>query len=343
MSEDEVVAWRRYLNEIIRRRTAAEKKQLYDAVQVSRAAFQRWRNGESMPDAAHVALLLKVLPQEERERLQALMWDDPQARLLLPQEAIFLQGQAPDRIPQEVYEEVLRLARDTPDRFWLLCSAILFHALMQLETHPKQTGVELSVARCMPPRHDGKIRSLRVYAGRGTPPWRGDLHAKTHFLGTESLAGYAVMQRHGMMVPDRNSSESVAPVQWMEHEMSCAAFPIMREGGIAGALITSSCVPGFFSQEKLTLIEKYADLIRLVFYDHEFYPAASIDLGLMPSWTIQQQHLCSFRQRVNDEYKRALREEQSLQDLTQVEARVRAAFEEEFLQLASQSDEGVIV
>jgi hypothetical protein len=342
MNEDEVAAWRLYLNEIVRRKTAAEKKLLYEAVQVSRSAFQRWRNGEGMPDAAHAALLLKALPQEERERLQALMQNDPQARLLLPQEAIFLDGQAPDRIPQEVYEEVLRLARDAPDR-WLLCSAILFHALMQLETHPQQTGVELSVARCMPPRHDGKIRSLRAYAGRGTPPWRGDLHAKAHFLGAESLAGYAVMQRHGMMVPDRNSSESVAPVQWIRYEMSCAAFPIMREGSIAGALIVSSCAPGFFSQEKLTLIEKYADLIRLAFYDHEFYPAASIDLGLMPSWIVQQQHLCSFRRRVNEEYKRALREEQSLQDLAQVEEHVRAAFEEEFLQLASQPDKEVTV
>jgi hypothetical protein len=61
----------------------AEKKRLYDAVQVTRTAFQRWRTGENTPDAAHVTLLLKALPDEERERLQALMLYDPRARALL--------------------------------------------------------------------------------------------------------------------------------------------------------------------------------------------------------------------------------------------------------------------
>jgi hypothetical protein len=107
-----------------------------------------------------------------------------------------LRGSKPaDRIPQEVYEEVLRPSRDTPDRFWLLCSTILFHALSQIETHPDQTGVEISLARCMPPQQDGKIRSLREYAGRGTFPWRGDLHTKDSFLGVEALASRQYQRR----------------------------------------------------------------------------------------------------------------------------------------------------
>lgn len=337
------VTWRVYLDEIVRHKPSAEKKRLYDAVQVTRTAFQRWRSGENAPDAAHVTLLLKALPDEERERLHSLMMDDPKVRALLPMEAVLLGGQATDRIPQEAYEEVLRIGRDTPDRFWLLCSTILVRALSQIETYPKQTGVEISIARCMPPRSDGKVRSLREYAGRGTPPWRGDLHTKDCFLGAESLAGYAVMQRHGIMVPDLSNSDIIAPVHWMEYEMSCAAYPILREGCIAGALIVSCCLPDFFTQEKLILIEKYADLIRLAFYDQEFYPASSIDLGLMPPWKVQKQYFCSFRQRVNDEYKRSVREGQQLQELAQVEARVREALEGDLLQLASVSDEGVTV
>jgi GAF domain-containing protein len=337
------VTWRVYLDEIVRHKSPAEKKQLYDAVQVTRTAFQRWRSGENTPDAAHVTLLLKALPDEEREHLHSLMMDDPKARALLPMEMALQGGQATDRIPQEIYEEVLRLSRDTPDRFWLLCSTILVRALSQIETHPKQTGVEISIARCMPPRSNGKVRSLREYAGRGTPPWRGDLHTKDYFLGAESLAGCAVMQRHGIMVPDLSKSDIIAPVHWMEYEMSCAAYPILREGCIAGALIVSCCVPDFFTQEKLILIEKYADLIRLAFYDQEFYPASSIDLGLMPSWKVQQQYFCSFRQRVNDEYKRSIREGQPLQELAQVEERVRETLEGELLQLASLSDEEVTV
>jgi transcriptional regulator with XRE-family HTH domain len=339
---DEVTSWRRYLHEIVRLKSAAEKKQLCEAVQVTRTAFQRWRTGENTPDAAHIVLLLKALSQEESERLHALMLEDPKVRPLLPAD-LFSGAQAPEKIPQEVYEEVFRIARDTSDRFWLLCSTIFFRALIQLETHPKQTGVEVSVARCMPAHNDGKVRSLREYAGRGTPPWRGDLHIKDWFLGAESLAGYAVMQRHGVMVSDRSNSGIVMPAHWMEHEMSCAAYPILREGCIAGALIVSSAVPNFFSQEKLLLIERYADLLRLAFYDHEFVPASSIELGLMPPWTIQQRSFASFRQRVQEEYKRSLREDQPLQELAQVEERVRAMLEQELLVLARQADKDLLV
>ncbi len=276
------VTWRMYLDELVRRMSAAEKQQLYQAVQVTRTTFQRWRKEDTLPDTAHIHLLLGALPEPERERLRALMLDDPKMRALLPAEAVLAGAKPADKIPQDVYEEVFRLARDVPDRFWLLCSAILHHALTQLETRPTQTGVELSVARCMPPRPDGKIRSLRAAVSRGTPPWRGDLHTQDYFFGAESLAGIAVMQRHGLMIPDLLDTPIIAPAQSNDHERSAAAYPIMREGSIAGALVVSSCAPDFFTSDQLTLIEHYADLIRLAFYDQEFYPAACIDLALMP-------------------------------------------------------------
>src|SRR5436305_410621 len=120
----EEITWRNYLDEIVRLKSSAEKKQLYEAVQVTRTAFVRWRSGENTPDAAHIALLLKALPDGERERLHALMCDDPKVQPLLPKETILLGSWASERIPQEVYEEVLSMARSTPDRFWLLCSTI---------------------------------------------------------------------------------------------------------------------------------------------------------------------------------------------------------------------------
>jgi transcriptional regulator with XRE-family HTH domain len=335
-------SWRLYLDEIVRRRTAPEKQRLYAAVGVSRTTFQRWRSGENIPDAAHIYLLMNAVTEEERDHLHMLMLDDPKVRSLLPTEAALLEGRLADRIPLEVYEEVLRIGRDTPDRFWLLCSTILSHALSQLETHPTPTGVEIEVARCMPPRDDGKIRSMRAYASLGTPPWRRDLHTQDTFLGAESLAGYAVMRRHGIMIPDSREKELVAPIHHEENKLSCTAFPIMREGCIAGALIVSSTAPNFFTQEKLTLIEKYADLIRLAFYDQEFYPFAIIDLTLMPPLSVQKQHFSTFRQRVNDEYKRLVRE-LSLEELTQVEERVRVQLEGELLSIAARLPDGELL
>lgn len=334
--------WRFYLDEIVRRRTAKEKQHLYAAVGVSRTTFQRWRTGENIPDAAHIYLLMNAVTEEERDHLHMLMLDDPKVRSLLPTDAALLEGRLADRIPLEVYEEVLRIGRDTPDRFWLLCSTILSHALSQLETHPALTGVEIEVARCMPPREDGKIRSMRAYASLGSPPWRRDLHTQDTFLGAESLAGYAVMRRHGIMIPDSREKELVAPIHHEEDKLSCVTFPIMREGCSAGALIVSSAASNFFTQEKLTLIEKYADLIRLAFYDQEFYPFAIIDLALMPPLSVQKQHFSTFRQRVNDEYKRLVRE-LSLEELTQVEERVRVQLEGELLSVAARLPDGELL
>jgi hypothetical protein len=332
------VTWREYLDEIVRSKPAAEKKQLYEAVHVTRTAFQRWRRGEYTPRASHIAFLLQALPQDERERLRALMLDDPTARALLPQEEILLGKQEPGRIPQSVYEEALRVARDTPERFWLLSGFIVSHALSQLETHPQQTGIQMVIARCMPPRPDGKIRSLRRVAGQGTPPWRQDFHLLEGFLGAESLAGAAVMKRHGVMVPDLLDSSGAPTSEPMDHEQSAAAYPLLREGAIAGALLVSCRQAQFFTPERLKLIERYADLLRLAFYDHEFYPSAQIDLGWMPAWPVQQPSFRTFRQRVQEEYQRALREG-ALSEVSLVEERVRAMLEEELLKVSSSQDE----
>ena len=329
------VSWRLYLDEVIRRKSAAEKQRIYDAVNVTRTTVQRWRSGENTPDAAHIDLLLNALAPEESERLRSLMLEDPKMRALLPTEAVLIGARPARKIPQDVYEEAFRLGRETTNRFWLLCGTLLLHALTQLETQPTPTGMEIVVARCMPPRHDGKIRSLRADAGRGTPPWRGDFHTEDGFFGIESLAGVAVMNHHGLMVPDLRETEVMALDPLTGHALSAAAFPILREGGVAGVLMVSSCEPNFFTQDRLLLTEKYADVLRLAFYDQEFYPASSIDLALMPSRNRQKDALRSFRQRVNDEYKRALRQGQSFQDLASIETRVRQALEDELLQLAS--------
>ncbi len=335
---NEKVTWREYLDEIVRSKPAAEKRRLYEAVQVTRTAFGRWRRGETRPDPAHLALLLQALPQDERERLRALMLDDPAAHALLPQEEILLGKQEPGKIPQTVYEEALRIARDTPERFWLLAGFIVSHALSQLETHPQRTGIQVVIARCMPPRPDGKIRSLRRLAGQGTPPWRQDFHLLEGFLGAESLAGAAVMRHHGVMVPDLLDSSIAPPVEPMDQEQSAAAYPLLREGAIAGALLVCCQQAQFFTPERLTLIERYADLLRLAFYDHEFYPVSQIDLGWMPAWSVQQPSFRAFRQRVQEEYQRALREG-ALSEVSRAEERVRVMLEEELLKVGSSQDE----
>jgi GAF domain-containing protein len=238
--------------------------------------------------------------------------------------------------------KMLRLQRDTPDRFWQLSGAILREALKQVETHPAQTGVEITIAKCMPPR-DGKVRSLRLLAGMGTPPWRGDLHTKDYFLGTESLAGHVITMRHGEMIPDTGEKGVQAPVQVVQHERSVAAFPIMRENCIAGVLLVSSTQTNYFMEERMMLIEIFADLIRLAFYDSEFHPITNIDLGLMPPLAFQRTHFANFRQRVESMYRRASRDESaSMRELIRVEEQVREQLEEELLAIAGSEKTAII-
>jgi hypothetical protein len=231
------------------------------------------------------------------------------------------------------YAECFRLQRDAPDRFWLLCGAILRHALTHLETHPKTVGIEMVIARCMPPRAEGKVRSLRRHVGMGTGSFRGDLHTKEYFLGAESLAGHAATRQHGEMVPDTEQSQ-LPTVHVMDDERSAAAYPIMKEEKIAGVLIVSCSLPHYFSPERLTQLEIYADLLRLAFFDREYYPCSTLDLGLMPDFTIQRASFETFWQRVEAEYRRALREG-ALSDVAQAEERVRGMLEEELLRVGS--------
>ena len=54
----------------------------------------------------------------------------------------------------------------------------------------------------------------------------------------------------------------------------------------------------------------------------------------MPDWKTQRTSLSAFRQRVNDEYKRAVTEAEPLQALSSIENRVRQSIEAELLHQA---------
>jgi hypothetical protein len=323
------VTWRTYLGNQVRRMSSEEKRRFYLAVGVNRTSILRWRSGTDTPKAANLARLLTVFPGERKDQFLDLLQDDPKVRSLLPVDVLNPSGSLPqDSIPSSVYAKILREGRSAADRFWWLCETVLKSALAQLD--PQQEGMEIVVARCMPPGSDGKIRSLREDVAIGTPPWRGDLHHKERFLGAESLAGYACSSRHGEMVPDLRDT-TLVPVHPMEHERSAVAYPIMRERCLAGALIVSSAQISYFTPQRLALIEAYTDLVCLAFYDRDFYDVSYIDLCLMPAWQVQQTYVDTFRQRVEEEYRKSL--QSGRRELAQVEQDVRGLLEEELLHL----------
>src|SRR5579872_2362658 len=70
---------------------------------------------------------------------------------------------------------------------------IIKQALIQLDPH--HYGMAITLAQCMPPSKNGKVRSLRERMGQGTHPWDADLENLSIFLATDSLAGYVAQNQ----------------------------------------------------------------------------------------------------------------------------------------------------
>jgi transcriptional regulator with XRE-family HTH domain len=363
MSSSEPMTWRTFLSLYFRRLSSEEKQAFLAELGVSKSTLNRWRRGDDTPKAANLERILLILPNQEEQQIAALLRNDPGTWELLSAEvrAAYLptvEEEERDKLKMPVGDfslaislgdfslAMMRLQRDTPDRRWQLSNAVLRRALRQLETHPIRTGLEIVVVRCMPPRN-GKVRSLVGLVGMGTPPWRGDLHSKDfsqgyRLLGSESLAGYCLVTGHGEMIPDLTQKNLPIPALGIEQEQgaaaSAAAFPIIRELAVAGVLLVHSAQAGYFTEERMALIEIFADLIRLSFYDGDFYPVSDIDLLTMPPWAVQREKFDVFRQRVELEYRRAQQRDASSQELLQIQDRVRSQVEEELLRAAGASE-----
>lgn len=159
-----------------------------------------------------------------------------------------------------------------------LLTKIIRQALMQLDPH--ELGMAITLALCMPPGKHGKIRSLRERMGQGTAPWNADLENLSIFLASESLAGYVAQTQLAASIEDL-SKETLLPAYQTEDEVSAAAAPILLEGKIAGCLLASSAEIGHFTQQRLTLLASFSDLVSLALDPGEFYPPEIIQFGVL--------------------------------------------------------------
>lgn len=314
--------WQTRFEAIVSQMTSEEKTKFYKAVDVNRVSVLRWRTGENTPRAHHVRRILELVPPSQREGLRTLMLRDPKVRrLLLPEGA----ERPPGTLSHEAYEEILRVARVSPDRFWLLAT-ILDHLI-----YPPNSGIEMTVTRCVVAPSTEKVRYLFSYASRGTAPKREDLHLENRLFGIETPAGYVVQHRHHLIVPDLHSN--TLPISFEEETGSVAAFPILRDGKVGGAFTAFSPQPKFFTQDLLITLEHVADLLMLVLVD--FFSFESIHLELMPPKKVQDGVFATLPQRVQEAYRRELQAGGSARELQQVEAQVRHTIASELLQQAT--------
>ena len=147
-------------------------------------------------------------------------------------------------------------------------------------------------------------------------------------LGAESLAGYAAIYTRTVALPDLFASDSTLPVSLGKWERSAVTAPIMCESKVAGSLIVSSVLVGYFSSEQILLVQDYADLLALAFESADFYNPQNVRLRLLPAQDEQQPAIRSLRKRANE----LMRAERSL-SVSQAEQQAWQQIEEELLQL----------
>lgn len=285
------LTWRELLRNIIK--NPQEKQSIANELGISPLTLTRWVSGESTPRSQNLRHLLMAIPQH-RETLLSSMNKEFGYSLHEPLAIDILS----DEIPSLFYMRVLNERVNSPCslRFNRLCDMILRQALEQVD--PQFVGVEITVARCLPPGCNGKVRSLRECIGYGTPPWNKELGLRTFFLGAESLAGYVVATGRPLAIQSHSDAE-LFPVHWIENESSSMAYPIMRSNHVAGCLLLSCTHPDYFLSSKLcTLIQHYAELLAITFEPGDFYDLPSIELGRMPPFETQRSHVASFHGRL---------------------------------------------
>lgn len=322
--------WRELLGKIID--DPQERQRIADELGISPFTINRWIHGTSIPREQNLRRLLSALPEHRDVLLELLAIDFPTLSFMASEEPF---TETTDEIPPVFYGRALNAYTTTPSaqRFWTMSSLILQQAIEQLD--PNEVGMAITIVQCMSPAEDGKVHSLRVSTGSGTPPWSASLDQHAIFLGAESLAGRVVSDCRSIVIQNRHEQGAAFAAHWLEFEESAAAYPIMRAGSIAGSLVISCRQREYLLPFRCKLMQSYAQLLSLVFEPHEFYPSERIDLRVMPFYRMQASYLSTFRQRVSAIMIDHARQKQPL---TMLEAEQRAwkQLEEELIHLPMQ-------
>ena len=317
------LSWQDVLQTIIK--MPGERQRLSTILGVTSVTISRWAHNETTPQRSQLLRLAKAVQPQHREAfMTALEMAYPDIQSPLKETPV-------EQIPSSFFADLLSVRTTTTEalRFWRISEMVLKEALTLLD--PNELGMAISVVQCMPPV-DGKIRSLRETAGKGTLPWAADLENLALFLGMESLAGYSVETRHIANVEDL-SKDKLVPAYQTEFEVSAAAHPIWLGGLIAGCLLASSTQIGYFSQQRLALLATFSDLISLAFSKNEFYPPNMVALRVLPTLEKQRPILTTFRQRVSKTLIEALQHRRHIRN-ADAERQVWQEIEEQLLSLA---------
>jgi len=118
---------------------------------------------------------------------------------------------------------------------------------------------------------------------------------------------------------------------------SAVTFPLLQADQIAGCMGIFNARQQYFTQPRLEVIKRYAELLTIAFEPEAFYPLDLIELKIMPPCERQFPVFAEFQQRVTQRIALASAR-QELLTRPQAEELVWQEIEEILLQLAAQPE-----
>lgn len=291
----DVSNWRELLALVLR--NPREKQQLLEELNVKLITLTRWINGQTEPRQQNLQQLMKVLTRYW-DRLPDLLKDAEKVGHL--SHLLTSDEQVTSAIPSELYSLVLAARAYAPanQRFWTIANMILRQAMEQLDASDQD--VAMWITRCMHNDNEevNKIRSLYVTLGYRTRKLER-LEQERMFLGVEAAEGEALVMGHPIIYQNLLHAGFLTPKTPVINHSSAVVYPITCQGLVAGTFsVVSTSADYFLMPERVTLVQRYSELLSLAFAPAEFVPREKVLLGVMPAYDVQKDHFADFRQRV---------------------------------------------
>ena len=285
-------SWRIELSKRLQKK--GERTRIAEALGVKPRTLTRWITQTSNPQWEEIKVIARVFPELAPLIFQEFL-DDTHGERLKPHTGSHhhMLSDAESMLPGSLYAEILHIVTSQPDYYHIMSKNLLnfcMHALNQ-----EQAGIKIAIAICRPPDPQTLlVRSLLVRVELATSPFEPTtLREPNLFLGAESLAGSVVTKQHWEIVQMGATPETL-PLELFPMGTRVIAIPMQRWGlGIAGCVLFGSMTKPL----NISQLQHITNLFGLMFPDTHFFSPESIDLDLLPNWTIQRTSFAHFRDR----------------------------------------------
>ena len=275
-----------------------EREVLVNALNVNYRTLEGWlsqgRNPRT-PALIFPILVSTVAGGSHRATLSSLILEE--FPLLAP--ALDEQTAISPEIPPKFFEKVMEALIDSSTITALptVLSIVMNGLLRHLDSN--QQGLAIFVIKCVAPPARQKVQALTVIKSYQSRFWRtAPLTFDPTFLGRESLIGTAMSSGQPTIINNIATPSLLSIYPCPVPSGSLAAYPVQKQGKLAACLLLISEYPGFFTEIRCLLLEKYIKTAALAFLDQEYFALEDIDLQVFSASHVQLAYLLRFNEQV---------------------------------------------